>query len=196
MEITGCRFTVYPACDNFAEIILGSLGRVDTSKVEANTDHMSTVYRGKQIHVLDCAKAVMVYAHRKEGCTVAHFTFSKNRSSNDSPEGKVVFLMAADDIPCNAASAKIGDFYCYSKVSLYPLGESGYIEHIDAMVKLAEKHGLKPKAAHYVTMLEGSANALFNFFDEALSQAAKNLSHFVLEASVSINSPSTKNLAR
>lgn len=48
MEITGARFNLSPMSDDFVSIILGAIKQVDLSKVWAETDHISTVYRGKR----------------------------------------------------------------------------------------------------------------------------------------------------
>jgi hypothetical protein len=66
------------------------------------------------------------------------------------------------------------------------------MEHIRSVVELAEKRGLQPRSAHYVTMLEGSANALFDYFEELLSYAHAHVPHYVLEATLSVNSHSVK----
>ena len=58
LPISGCRFTLYPMCDNFIDIILGALGRVDTSCVWSETDALSTVYRGKLPYVMDAVSAL------------------------------------------------------------------------------------------------------------------------------------------
>ena len=57
LPISGCRFTLAPMTDRYVEIITEAVAKVDTSKVWKNTDHLSTVYRGKQIHVVDAVKA-------------------------------------------------------------------------------------------------------------------------------------------
>jgi hypothetical protein len=172
--------------NDFVGIILGSVGKIDTSKVWAATDHLSTVYRGRQCHVLDCARAAFVYSRRENVHMTGEFTFSRGCPGDTDADS----FLNADDKPCNDGALSSGDFLSYAKISFYAFAVDGYMEHIRHVVELAEKRGLKPKSAHYVTMLEGSANALFGYFDEVLSYAQKNLSHYVLEATLSVNSPS------
>ena len=43
-----CRFTLSPMSDNFVDIILGAIGKVDGSAVSQRTDKLSTVYRGSR----------------------------------------------------------------------------------------------------------------------------------------------------
>ena len=185
-DITGCRMSLYPLCDNFAGIILDSVAKVDASKVWSSTDHLSTVYRGRQLHVLDCARALFVYAWKENVHMAGNFTFSRGCPKDVDAD----HFFAADEQPCNAAALSMGNFYAFAKISFYALNTPDYMEHIRYIVELAGKHGLKPQTAHYVTMLEGSANKLFAFFDEALNYAGQNLSHYVLEATLSVNSPS------
>ena len=64
LPISGCRFTLYPMCDNFIDIILGSLKKTDTSAVWSETDALSTVYRGKLAYVADAVQALFLNAYR------------------------------------------------------------------------------------------------------------------------------------
>ena len=186
VDITGCRMSLYPMSGNFVDIILGSVAKVDASRVWSSTDHLSTLYRGRQSHVLDCAKALFVHAWKKDTHMTGEFTFSRGCPGDTEADS----FLETDDTPRNTAAAAFGDFYTYAKISFYAFGVADYMEHIRSVVELAEKHGLQPKAAHYVTMLEGSANALFAYFDETLAYAQKHLPHYVLEATLSVNSPS------
>ncbi|MCI1135072.1 Ykof family thiamine-binding protein [Enterococcus gallinarum] len=45
---------------------------------------------------------------------------------------------------------------------------------------------------HYVTLLSGTAAQLFAYFEQALAYAHEKLPHYVLEGTVSVNSPSLK----
>jgi hypothetical protein len=63
------------------------------------------------------------------------------------------------------------------------------MEHIYQIVELAKKQGLATAPAHYVTMLKGSADGMFAYFDEILTYADEHLSHYVLQATLSVNSP-------
>ena len=189
-DITGCRFSLYPMCDDFAGIILKSVGKIDTSKVWAGTDHLSTVYRGRQLHVVDCARAAFLYASKENVHMVGEFTFSRGCPGDVDAD----CFLETDDVPCNSALVSVaaakGDFYAYAKISFYAFGVTDYMEHIRFIVELAKERGLKPKSAHYVTLLEGSAAALFAYINEALGYAYAHLPHYVLEATLSINSPS------
>jgi uncharacterized protein YqgV (UPF0045/DUF77 family) len=187
-DITGCRFSLYPMSNDYVDIILGSVGKVDTSKVWSSTDHMGTVYRGRQSHVLDCARAVFVHAWREDVHITGEFTFSKGCPADTDADR----FLANDDVMCNSTAK--GDFSAAACIAFYAFGVGNYIDHIRYVIELAEKRGLKPKTAHYGTMLEGSAAALFAYFDELLGYAYKHIPHYTLEAALSVNSPTQQKL--
>ena len=179
---SGCCVSLCPMCDDFVNVILGSLKKVDTSKVYAATDHLSTIYRGRQAHVLDCARALFLHAFKDNVHMMGRFSFSKG-----CPKEAAGF-MELDDKLSNAGIN--GNFYAYAKISLYALGVTDYKEHNRFVFDLAEKHRLKPKPAYNGVILEGSADQLFTFLGEAVSYAHNTLPRYALEAVLSVNSPS------
>jgi YKOF-related Family. len=185
VDITGCRVSLYPMCDKFVDVILQAVDKTDTSKVWSDTDHTSTIYRGRQSQVVNCVQALFVNAWRKNVHMVGEFTFSRGCPGDVEADS----FLETDDIPCNVLE-EIGEVKTFAKISFYAFGTSDYMEHIRYIVELAAQKGLKPKSAHYVTIVEGSANAIFTYFDEALAYSKKHLSHYVLEATLSVNSPS------
>ena len=69
LDISGCRFSLYPMDSNFVPIILGALEKTDTSAVWSQSDALSTVYRGRLPYVVDAVEAVCkrLAAHRSHG---------------------------------------------------------------------------------------------------------------------------------
>ena len=189
-DITGCRMSLYPMCDDFVNIILTAAAKVDTAKVWAATDVMSTVYRGRPTQVLDCARAIFVNAYRESVHMAGEFTFSRGCPGDVDADR----YLDTDDIPANSASLSLGDFQATAKISFYAFGLPEYMAHIRQVVALAQKHGLSPKSSHYVTFLKGTANSLFAYFDEVLAYALAHLPHYVLQASISVNSPTPEAL--
>lgn len=185
VDITGCRMSLHPMCDDYANVILGAVEKIDTTKVWSATDHLSTVYRGRQSQVIDCARAAFVYAWRENVHMVGEFTLSRGCPGDVDADR----FLETDDEPCNCAAISQGDFHTFAKISFYAFGVVEYMAHIRFVVALAQTRGLKPRSAHYVTMLEGGANALFAYFDEVLRYARQHLPHYVLEATLSVNSP-------
>ena len=184
-EITGCRFSLSPMSDNFVDIILGSISKVDASKVWKMTDKLSTVYRGKRIHVLDAVKACFVWAYR-EG---VHMTMEATVSKGCPGDTDADSYLAADDILVNEPAMKDVHFPVVCKISLYPMGVPNYMEYIANVVNQSIDRGIYSHSSHYVTVLEGDVQDLFAYFDEATRYCGENLSHYIMEITLSVNSP-------
>jgi uncharacterized protein YqgV (UPF0045/DUF77 family) len=181
-DITGCRFSLSPMCDNFIPLILGAIEKVDTKKIWSATDALSTVYRGKRVHVMDCVKAC--FAQINDGKT--HITMEATVSKGCPGDTDGDSHLAEDDIPLNNSQKKF-DVLC--KIAFYPLGVADYIDHIAHIVNTAIDRGLYAESSHYATVLKGDVNDLFDYFDAALTYAEQNISHYVLQITLSVNSP-------
>lgn len=57
------------------------------------------------------------------------------------------------------------------------------------VVNKAKADGLYVSSAHYCTILEGDIHKIFTLFNEILSYGESYDSHFVLQATLSVNSP-------
>ncbi|MGI6068952.1 MAG: YkoF family thiamine/hydroxymethylpyrimidine-binding protein [Blautia sp.] len=183
--ITGCRFTLAPMSDKFVEIILGSIRQVDTSKVWQMTDKLSTVYRGKRIHVLDTVEACFLHAYRNEVHMTMEATISKGCPGDTDADA----YLAEDDVLQNAPSIQDIHFPAVCKIALYPMGVTNYMEHIANVVNMAVDMNVYSKSSHYATLLEGDIQDLFRYFEAATKYCEDHLSHYVFEITVSVNSP-------
>lgn len=181
-DITGCRFAVSVMSDNFIPIILGAIKNLDTSKVWSATDALSTVYRGKRIHVMDCLKACFSKANDGKTHVTMEATVSKGCPGDIDDDSHL-----ADDAVLNNCQKK---FDVLSKISFYPLGIANYMDHIAYVVRLAMERNLYVESSHYATILKGDVNDMFDYFDAALIYAEQNMSHYVLQITLSVNSPS------
>ena len=101
-EITGCRFSLSPMSDKYIDIILGALGKVDTSKVWKETDKLSTIYRGKRIHVLDAVKGLFIHSYDENVHTTLEATLSKGCPGDTDADS----FLAEDDVLVNEESIK------------------------------------------------------------------------------------------
>lgn len=189
IDITGCRVSLYPMKDHFAQQILTSIEKTNTSAVWQQTDLFSTLFRGEAPSVLDAAAALFINAYESKTHLVGEFTFSKGCPGDTAGD---TFLNGEQAQPNKGKNLANGDFLVDCKYSFYVFGENHYMEEIATIVQLTETHGLSPRSAHYVTMLTGSASQLFAYFEAALAYAHDHLPHYVLEATVSVNSPSKK----
>lgn len=186
LDITGCRFSLAPMSDRYVDIILDAIGNVDTSKVWSHTDHLSTVYRGKRIHVIDTVKSCFIQSYKEDVHMTLEATFSKGCPGDSDGDS----YLSEDDTLVNEEESRKKDFNVSAKISFYPLGDLDYMNHIIYAVNLAKDMELYHTSGHYVTILEGSVHTIFEYFERLLEYSDKNISHYVLQATLSVNSPS------
>jgi len=184
-DITGCRFSLYPMTDSFISVILGAISEVRTDKVWKETDALSTVYRGKQIHVEDAVRACFIRSYREGVHMAIEMTFSKGCPGDIESEA----TMEVDDKLLNADAINGIHFPVKAKFSLYPMGTDEYMRHIAAVVNHAIDVGVYSKSEHYCTVLEGDVWDIFDYFHYVNSYSGENLKHYVMEATVNANSP-------
>lgn len=184
-QITGCRFSLSPMCDDYISIILNALKHVDTSKVWSNTDTLSTVYRGKRVHVEDAVKALFINAYKKDVHMSLEATFSKGCSGDTEGES----YLAEDDLLANELSIKDIHFPVECKIALYPLGDGNYMDIIANVVNTAIDRGIYKESAHYCTFLQADVQSLFSYIDYVNEYCGSHLSHYVFEVTMAVNLP-------
>lgn len=187
-DITGCRFSIAPMSDNYVDIILGAVENVDTSKVWSKTDKLSTIYRGRREHVIDAVKAFFVAAYTDKVHMTMEATFSKGCPGDTDAD----CYLSEDNIPANEKLIADKSFNVLSKIAFYPLGVQDYMEHIAYVVNLAIKRGLYKESTHYVSILEGDISDLFTYFNDVMEYAENNISHYTLQVTLSVNSPTAE----
>ena len=221
-DITECRFTVSAMSGNFIPMILDAIKNVDTKKVWSVTGALSTIYRGKRIHVMDCLKAC--FSQLNDGAThiIMEATVSKDRDADDDS------FPAQDDVPLNNvrekfdalslfqnsvsfetgfAKKRLADAFSVKskvavpktevleqpllgKVSFYPLGITDYMDKIACVTQMAIDRNLRVNSSHNATVLKGDINDIFDYFDAVLTYAEQTIFHYVLQITLSANSPS------
>ena len=181
-DITGCRFTLSVMADNYVEQILGAIGRVDIGNVWSQTDALSTIYRGRRIHVVDAARAVFVHINDRKTHSTMEATFSKGCPGDVDADS----YLAHDDTLLNPR--EVG-FDVRAKIAFYPLGAPDYMEQIAHVANMAVERGLYQNASHYASELRGDVNALFDYFHDVLAYAEAHIDHYVLQVTLSVNSP-------
>ncbi|MDO4483620.1 MAG: YkoF family thiamine/hydroxymethylpyrimidine-binding protein [Clostridia bacterium] len=185
LAITGCRFSLGVMSDRYIDIILSSLAKTNTGKVWKMTDKLSTVYRGKQVHVEDALQACFTHAYTPGVHMTMEATFSKGCPGDVDAD----VFMAEDDVPLNAEGMKDIHFPVACKIALYPLGTGDYMQHIAHVVNHAIDLGIYEKSSHYCTILKGDVHQLFDYFHYVNSYCGENLRHYVFEITLSVNSP-------
>jgi uncharacterized protein YqgV (UPF0045/DUF77 family) len=177
-------------CDNFIDIILGALGRVDTSCVWSETDALSTVYRGKLPYVMDAVSALFASSWTEGVHMAIEGQVSKGCPGDVSGDS---VLEATGEAP-NHAIVEAATQPCLCKLALYPMGVGDYIDDIAEVWRLAEKRGLNPTTIHYATRIEGSIKDVFAYLQEVceLMEASENVHHYVLHFTINVNSPTVE----
>lgn len=190
LPISGCRFSLYPMCDDFVPVILGALEKTDTSFVWSQTDALSTVYRGRLPYVADAVAALFANAWHEGLHMVMEGQFSKGCPGDVSGDSKLDCEGAAP----NAATVEAATMPALAKLALYPLGTADYIDDIAQVWRMAERRGLNPTTIHYATRIQGSVRDVFGYLEDvcALMDKSESVRHFVLHFTVSVNSPTAE----
>ena len=189
LPVSGCRFTLAPMTDRYVEIIMDAVSKTDTSKVWKNTDHLSTVYRGKQVHVVDAVKACFIYSWREGVHMTMEATFTKGCPGDCDAD----CFMAEDDVRMNEEKIRDVHFPAACKIALYPMGTDSYMKEIAHVVNRAVDLGIYDRSTHYATYLYGDVQDLFGYFDEVTRYCGEHISHYILEVTLSVNSPTPRN---
>ncbi|BBH49796.1 putative HMP/thiamine-binding protein YkoF [Parolsenella catena] len=190
LPISGCRFTLYPMCDNFIDIILGGLECVDTSAVWSETDALSTVYRGKLDYVMDAVSALFASAWTEGVHMAIEGQVSKGCPGDVSGDSKLTYEGEAP----NRAIVEAATQPCLCKLALYPMGVGDYIDDIARVWRMAEDRGLNPQTIHYATRIEGSIHDVFAYLTDVckLMEASESVHHYVLHFTINVNSPTVE----
>lgn len=190
LPISGCRFTLYPMCDNFIDVILGGLGRVDTSAVWSETDALSTVYRGKLPYVMDAVAALFASAWTEGVHMAIEGQVSKGCPGDVSGDS----VLAYEGEAPNHAIVEAATQSCLCKLALYPMGVGDYIDDIAKVWRMAEERGLNPTTIHYATRIEGSIKDVFTYLTDVcqLMEDTESVHHYVLHFTINVNSPTVE----
>ncbi|MBP3371888.1 MAG: thiamine-binding protein [Clostridia bacterium] len=183
--ITGCRFSLGVMSDRYIDVILSAVGKVDTSKVWSQTDKLSTLYRGRAVHVEDALKACFIHAYDPDIHMTMEATFSKGCPGDVDADR----FMAEDDVLMNEPAIAGVHFPVSAKISLYPMGVENYMQHIAHVVNHAIDLGIYEKSSHYCTILSCDVQALFSYIHDVNEYCAEHISHYIFEITFSVNSP-------
>lgn len=185
-QITGASFSIHPMSDDFVTIIHEALDTTNTSNVWLKTDDVSTVVRGKAIHVFDVTTAICAYA-AKNG---KHLAFQATYSIGCPGDGDSDYYLPKENTLLNGLTKEEIGIFAAAKFSLYPLGASTYMETIGNQIEAMKKY-VHVSKAHYSTKLEGNLIDIFhgleNVFQATVDAGSE---HTVMTVAMSIHSPS------
>jgi uncharacterized protein YqgV (UPF0045/DUF77 family) len=186
-RIAGCSFSLYPMSDQFVDLILTAIKKVNSSKVWMKTDRVSTIVRGRIPLIFDTTQAAFLEICKTGNHVVYSATFSVGCPGDT--EGHV--YMAEDDKPMNRELIENIDQDVSAKFALYPMGGGNYMGPIYEQIEAMKEHGVEVNLTHYETMLEGPAQNVFKGLQSVL-QAMEDAGspHTVMTVTISANSPS------
>ncbi|MEX0648772.1 MAG: YkoF family thiamine/hydroxymethylpyrimidine-binding protein [Balneolaceae bacterium] len=186
-RIAGCSFSLYPMSDNFADLILSAIKKIDSSKVWMKTDRVSTIVRGRIPHIFDVTQASFLEIAK----TGVHVVYSSTFSVGCPGDTEGHTYMAEDDNPMNFEKVKDINQEVSAKFALYPMGGGNYMDPIYEQIEAMKTHGVDVNLTHYETMLDGPAQNVFRGLQSVL-QAMENAgsAHTVMTVTISANSPS------
>ena len=182
--IVGFRFSLHPMADDFICVIKGALEQTDTSNVWMHTDDVSTVIRGKQVHVFNVAKAITLHAAKTGKHVALSGTFSAGCPGDTAGD---VYLDKGDEV----ANTDTTKQYVSSQFALYPMNNPAlYGCHLPRSGK-GERTGCLNESMHYASGIHGDIHDVFAFYEETFTHArSEEHKHLVMTVSMSINSPS------
>ena len=186
-RIAGCSFSLYPMSDQFVDLILNALKRVDTSKVWMKTDRVSTIVRGRIPHIFDVTQAAFLEIAK----TGVHVVYSATFSVGCPGDTEGHAYMDVDETPMNSEMIDAIEQNLSAKFALYPMGGGNYMDPIYEQIEAMKSHGVDVELTHYETMLDGPAQNLFRGLQGVL-QAMEDAGspHTVMTVTLSANSPS------
>jgi uncharacterized protein YqgV (UPF0045/DUF77 family) len=188
LDISGIRFSLYPMTDNYAQIILQAISNTDTTKVWSQTDAISTVYRGRLIHVFDCLGGLFVNAYRKN----LHMALEAQASKGCPGDIDGDSHLSDDDVLLNYNRLAASDFPVKCKLALYPLGTESYIDIIADVFRQAQQLELEPKIIHYATRINGPVWKVLNYLQQVCSYTQDKASHYTLHCTLSTQRPTVE----
>ena len=179
MNNFGARFSLYPMTDNFIPVILGSLGKTDTSAVYSFTDAISTVYRGNIDSVLDGVSALFINAFT-DGVHMA----IEGQFSN---EEEVKEVAAKPGETPNKTLCEDIHFPVKCKLNLYGAESAkGLYEVIKARCTL-EKEEIS-----YGTRFAGDVQDVYTFIAQLCKELDSRGEKFTLHFTMNCNSPTAE----
>ncbi len=184
-DIQGARFSLFPMSDNYIDIILSSIKKVNTCNIHSQTDYTSTVYRGTDIHVIDALKAAFIYSYRDKIHMSMQVTFSRG-----CPGDKAVdYKLCHEPLKVNESDICDIHFPVLVKFSLYPLGKEDYMEDIKSVINDGIEMNVYHGSGHYVSFLKGDVQDIFKYFEKIVLDCSNTIKHYVIEATFLVNLP-------
>lgn len=187
-RIAGCQFNLSVMSDDFRDVILSALDKVDTKKVWKETDDVSTCVRGKLDHVFDVVKAIYLHATDTGKHVEMSGTFSIGCPGDSAGHA---YMEVSDDRLNETTSADISE-KAGCKFALYPMNTDNYMDVIYEQIDLTKESGVEVSPTHYATRLDGEVNDIFRTLETSFTKVQDVVSHTTMTFTISANSPSNQ----
>lgn len=189
----GARITVAVMADDYAEIILGAVGKTDARGLEVDTGDVSTHITGGEADLLryvtdlsaaiaDTGEHASITLQLSRGCpgeVVCDLPGGAGARAVDAPSGRETGRHAA------------------AEWALYPLqdavtahGAPDHMRDIYAAIDLAHSNGTYRDGGHYVTRLEGDLGTILETCVAGWTMVGRTVQHVTSHVVISVNSPS------
>lgn len=188
----GCRFSLYPMCDDFAAVILAALGEVDATGLEVRTDDVSTYLAGPENRIVDYVREVLVAAAQRTPHVVATVLLSRGCPGEVTCELDGEMAASRMPPPPRLAAAAPTGVLAAAHWSVYALGVDNYMDLIGAAVEQGKADGTYAGGEHYVTRLEGDVADVLATIAGGWLAAAGSARHVAAHATVSVGSPTSR----
>jgi uncharacterized protein YqgV (UPF0045/DUF77 family) len=174
--------------EQYADLILSAIKTVDSSNVWMKTDRVSTIVRGRIPHLFDVTQAAFLEIAK----TGEHVVYSATFSVGCPGDTEGHAYMDVDETPLNRDLIESAEQDISAKFALYPMGGGNYMDPIYEQIEAMKNFGISVELTHYETMLDGSAQNIFNGLQSVL-QAMEDAGtpHTVMTVTLSANSPTS-----
>lgn len=189
----GARVTVAVMSDDYADVLLGLLARLDTTGLVVETGDVSTYLGGSEADLLRCLTDLTDAV----AATGRHATVTVHLSRGCPGEVRCDLPGGAGPRAVDAPAGRTVGRYAAAEWALYPLADDvragvvpDHMRDIEAAIDLARASGTFRGSAHFVTRLEGDAGTVLETVVQAWARVGRGVQHVTSHLTLSLNSPS------
>ncbi len=181
----GARISLYPMSDRYIPIILEAIKGLRDTGLEVETDDVSTFIGGDRDRVFGEVERIFGAAAQ----TGEHVVMTVLLSHGCPGE---TYCETTGEIRAPAPGTKRGHergVEVSAQWSLYPLGNSDYMEVIYREIDRTKRAGVFARGQHFVSTLRGDLAELLGAIRVSFDTACVDAGHVVAHVTLSTNSP-------
>ncbi|MDO9416104.1 YkoF family thiamine/hydroxymethylpyrimidine-binding protein [Pararhizobium sp.] len=198
---SGAQISLYPMTDDFAGVIMRSLGALDPyrDRLRIETDDISTLVVGPPAVLFPAMRDLFVAASASGKHCVLSAAISQGCPGEPDdpicqtpelggplsplPERKQKALEAVGDTVLSGQTVA-------AQFSLYVMGTDHHMDEIYGCIDFLKNSGVFEKSKNFCTKLRGDASPVFATLHEAFCRFGPPAGHVTIDLTVSANSPS------